>query len=482
MRPAPKFQHDAVVVGSGPNGLAAAVTLARQGLGVLVIERASQPGGGVRSGALTLPGFIHDICSSAYPLGAASPFFRSLPLERHGLAWIHPPACAAHPLPGGEAALLTRSLEETAQGLGRDAEAWRRLFGPLVESADAIITDILAPLHWPRRPLPLARFGLPGLRSARGLAESRFRTREARALLAGMAAHGTQPLENPATAGFALLFALLGHHAGWPLVAGGAQRLTEALLAELRALGGEIECGREISRLGGLPPSRAVLLDVTPRQFLRLGEGRLSGRERRRLERFRYGPGTFKVDWALAGPIPWAAPACARAGSVHIGGELEELAAGERTVAGGGIPSHPFVLLVQPSLFDPSRAPAGRHTAWGYCHLPNGSAVDLLDAIERRVEEFAPGFGDLVLGRHVLSPPTWEAHNPNCVGGDISGGAMDMGQLLTRPFFKLDPYATALPGVYLCSASTPPGGGVHGMGGYFAARSALRREFGIRLP
>lgn len=482
MRKGAQALYDVVVVGAGPNGLSAALALAGEGLSVKVIERADQPGGSVRSAALTLPGFVHDTCSSAFPLGVASPFFRSLSLERHGLRWIQSPACAAHPLDGAEAALLLPSLEETAAGLGVDGPAWRRAVGPWAKHAEALLSELLGPLGWPARPGLLARFGAAAIGSASGFADRRFRTRAARGLWAGLVAHGTQPFDRPATAGFGLLFALLGHTGGWPIVAGGAQRLTEALVAELRARGGELETGREVPSLRALPPSRAVVLDVTPRQFLRLAEERPLGASRRRLERFRYGPGTYKIDWALDGPIPWSAPGCSRAATVHVGGDLEAIAAGERQIADGQVPGKPFVLLVQPSLFDPSRAPAGKHTAWGYCHLPHGSGADMTEAVESQVERFAPGFKSRILARTVFTPLTWEAHNPNLVGGDITGGAMNLSQLLTRPYPKLNPYATALRGVYLCSASTPPGGGVHGMAGYHAARAVLAAEFGRRLP
>jgi phytoene dehydrogenase-like protein len=465
-----------VVVGSGPNGLAAAIALARTGRKVRLFERNAELGGSVRSSDLGFPGFVHDTCSSVFPMAIASPFFRSLGLERHGLEWIHPPACAAHPLDGGRAALLYRSLDQTAAGLGTDGDAWRSLVAPLAERAEDLLAELLAPPHWPRHPGSLLRFGIPGIQSAAGLARRRFREPAAQALFAGLAAHAIQPLENVGTAAFGLLFALLAPACGWPIARGGAQQLTEALAAEFRRLGGEIETGREIARLDQLPPARATVLDVTPRQFAAMAAGQLSSRARERLAAYRYGPAVFKVDWVLDGPIPWSASDCAKAATVHVGGTLEEVAAAEAAVGRGEVSPQPFVLLVQPSLFDPGRAPAGAHTAWGYCHVPLGSAADQTEAIERQVERFAPGFRARIRGRHVFSPPTWEAHNPNLVEGDIMGGAMDLRQLLLRPRLQADPYATDVPGVYLCSASTPPGGGVHGLGGYFAARSVLRRE------
>ncbi|HVW20594.1 MAG TPA: NAD(P)/FAD-dependent oxidoreductase [Opitutaceae bacterium] len=465
-----------MVVGSGPNGLAAAIALARAGRTVRLLERNAELGGSVRSSDLGFPGFVHDTCASVFPMAIASPFLRSLQLERHGLEWIHPPACAAHPLDEGRAALLWRSLDETAAGLGLDGEAWRNLVRPFAERAEDLFADILAPPHWPRHPALLLRFGLPGIQSAAGLARRRFREPEARALFAGLAAHAVQPLEKAGTAAFGLLFALLAPACGWPIVRGGAQRLTEALAAEFVRLGGAVETGREVADLGQLPPARAVLLDVTPRQWAAMAGKRLPSRARARLGAYRYGPAVYKIDWILSGPIPWSAPACAQAATVHVGGALEEVAAAEAAVGRGQVPPRPFVLVVQPSLFDPARAPAGMHTAWGYCHVPLGSGADLTGAIESQVERFAPGFRARIQGRHVFSPPTWEAHNPNCVGGDIMGGSMDLRQLLLRPRPQADPYATELPGVYLCSASTPPGGGVHGLGGWFAARAALRRE------
>ncbi len=470
---------DAVVVGSGPNGLAAAVVLARAGLGVRVLEARDTPGGGCRSQELTLPGYLHDVCASVHPLGITSPLFAALPLADHGLTWVHPPALCAHPQLDGSAATLERDLDATAAGLGADGDAWRRLVGPLAEAWPALAPELLGPLwHRPRLPLPLARFGLMALRSARGLAEARFRGPGARALLAGLAAHGALPLERAGTAAFALVLAAAGHRGGWPLVRGGSQGLIDALVSLLRSLGGELETGRAVTSPGDLPSARAVLWDVTPRQLLRIAGDRLPAAYARRLRAFRPGPGAFKLDWALAEPIPWASAPCHRAGTVHLGGTLEELAAAERAVAEGRPPERPYAIVVQASRFDPSRAPAGRHTAWAYGHLPNGSPFDLTERLEAQVERFAPGFRDCVLARHALGPTALEAYNPNYLGGDIAGGAPTLAQTWARPVAGPRPYAVPVPGWYLCSASTPPGGGVHGMAGARAAELALAEVWG----
>lgn len=467
-------KYDAVVVGSGPNGLAAAVALARAGLSVLVVEAAATAGGGARSAELTLPGFVHDVCSAVHPLAVASPFLRTLPLADHGLQWVHPPAPVAHPFDDGTAALLERSVDETATGLGPDGAAYRALLGPLTADAHKLFADLLGPLRWPRHPFAVARFGWQAVRSGRGLAEAHFAGREARALVAGLAAHAVLPLDHRPGAAIALMLGIAGHAVGWPMPRGGAQRIADALVAYLRHLGGEVVTGYRVAALAELPPARAVLLDVTPRQALGLAGTRLPSGYRARLAKYRYGPGVFKVDWALAAPIPWRAPGCCRAGTVHLGGDLDEVAAAERAVWAGGHPERPFVLLTQPSLFDPARAPAGQHTAWAYCHVPNGSTSDMTGRIEAQVERFAPGFRDRILARHVLAPADLERGNANYVGGDINGGVADWWQLFARPVARLDPYRTAAGGLYLCSASTPPGGGVHGMCGYFAAQSVLR--------
>jgi phytoene dehydrogenase-like protein len=471
--------YDAAIVGAGPNGLAAAITIAREGRSVLLIEGERTIGGGTRSAELTLPGFVHDVCSAIVPLALASPFFASLTLDRHGLEFIHPRAALAHPLDDGSVALLHRSVDATARGLGADHRSYRRLMEPLVDRADALLRDVLGPLRVPRHPFVLARFGLSGIRSLRGLA-SRFDGQAAQALLAGIAAHSMLPLDRAPSAAVALVLGMLAHTAGWPMARGGSQRIADALTAHLRSLGGEIVTGEWVGSLDDLPPSRAVLLDVTPRQALRIAGHRLPAGYRRSLERFRYGPGVFKVDYALAGPVPWKAEECSWAGTVHLGGTLEEIAAAEEIVAQGEHPERPLVLLAQQSLFDPTRAPEGKHTLWAYCHVPHGSPVDMTDRIEYQIERFAPGFRDRVLARSVMSPADLERHNPNYVGGDINGGLQSLLQTFARPTLRPVPYSTPVRGLYLCSSSTPPGGGVHGMCGYHAARAALRGVLGTQ--
>jgi len=468
----------AVVIGSGPNGLAAAITLARAGLEVEVHEAEEQLGGGLRSAELTLPGFVHDVCSSVHPLGLASPLFRTLELD---VEWVQPDAPAAHPLDDGTAVLLEHSLLATAEGLGRDDGAYRRLVGPLVESWREVERVLLGPHPVPPRTvLRLGdRLGARGLAaalraalsSARALAEERFAEQRTRAWFAGHAAHSMLPLERRPSAGFGLTLAVLGHVVGWPFPRGGSQLLADALAAKLRDLGGEI---RTSSPVDSLPRADLVLADVVPRELLRLARGRLPERYARALHSYRHGPGAFKVDWALDGPIPWSAAECRRAGTAHLGGSLDEISASEWDAWRGRPAERPFVLLAQTSLFDQTRAPAGKHTAWAYCHVPNGSGQDMTERIEAQVERFAPGFRELVLARHAMGPAELEARNRNLAGGDLNAGAMDLGQLLFRPVRKLVPYRTPLTGVYLCSAATPPGGGVHGMCGFSAARVALR--------
>ena len=467
-------RYDAIVVGAGPNGLAAAITIAQAGRSVLVIEASETVGGGARSAELTLPGFTHDICSAIHPLAASSPFFSALPLIEHGLEWIYPPASVAHPLDDGTAIILERSIDETAGKLGPDGKAYSRLMKPLVANWDKLAADILGPLRLPRHPLLLARFALNAVRSARGLAEGKFEGERAQALIGGLAAHSMLPLERHVSASFGLVLGILGHSIGWPMPKGGSQSISDALASYLLSLGGEIVTGRLVETIDELPPARAILLDVTPRQLLKILGDRLPSRYQRTLRKYRYGPGVFKIDWALDGPIPWKAPECAQAGTVHLGGFLNEIAASEAQVWKNEIPDRPFLLVAQQSLFDSTRAPAGKHTAWAYCHVPNGSTFDMTERIEAQIERFAPGFRDRVLAKSVMSPEQLQAYNPNYVGGDINGGVQDLRQLFTRPTFRLVPYSTPVKGLYICSSSTPPGGGVHGMCGYFAARAALR--------
>ncbi len=467
--------HDAIVVGSGPNGLTAAIVLAQAGRSVLVLEGAPTIGGGLRTEELTLPGFRHDPYSAVHPLALGSPFLRTLPLAEHGLEWIQPPAPLAHPLDDGTAVVLERSLAATAAALGADGRAWESLFAPFVSDADVLLENVLAPL-WPsRHPVVMARFGVPALRSASGLARSTFSGERARALFAGNAAHSLLSLEARGSAAFGLVLALVGHHVGWPVPRGGAQAVADALAGVLRSHGGEIETGRMVESLDELAGTETVMLDVTPRQLIALAGDRLPARYRRALERFRYGSGVFKLDYALSSPAPWRAPETARAATVHLGGTLDEIAAAEAEVARGGHPERPYVLVAQQSLFDPTRAPEGGHTLWAYTHVPNGSTVDVTARIEAQLERFAPGFLDCMLARNTLGPAALEARNPNLVGGDINGGSAELRQLFARPVARPVPYRTPLDGVFLCSASTPPGGGVHGMCGYHAAHAALRR-------
>jgi phytoene dehydrogenase-like protein len=469
-------RYDAVVVGSGPNGLAAAITLAQAGLSVLVREGRETVGGGTRSAELTLPGFVHDVCSAVHPMAACSPFFATLPLAEHGLDFIHPPAPLAHPLDGGQAVMLETSLEATAAGLGADGDAYRRLIGRTVRDWELLSPTLLGPvLRVPEHPLALARFGLPAARSATGLASTAFSGEPARALFAGAAAHSILALEQRVSASFGLVMLALAHVGGWPIARGGSQRIADALVSYLRTLGGEVDTGAPVESLDALPPAETVLCDVGPRQLIALAGSRFPARYRRALTRYRYGPGVFKVDYALDAPVPWEAAGCARAGTLHLGGTLSEIAASERAPWRGEHAERPYVLVAQPSLFDPARAPEGRHTLWAYCHVPSGSSFDMTERVEAQLERFAPGFRDRVLARSVTRPADFERDNPNLVGGDITGGVADIRQLLARPTLRRVPYATPIDGVYLCSASTPPGGAVHGMCGHLAARAALRR-------
>lgn len=466
---------DAVVVGAGPNGLTAAALLARDGWKVLVVEAGPVIGGGTRTEELTLPGFHHDVCSTTHPMALASPAFRDLGLEDHGLRWIHPEVPFAQPLDGARSAIMARSVAETAAAFGTDGRSYRRLMDPLVDRADEIIGSVLGPLvALPRHPLAMARFGRHGALPADRLAR-RFGSDRPRALVAGMAAHSMLSLSSPATAGVGLMFAILAHTSGFPIAAGGSRAITDALASIITANGGEIRLDAPVDSLRELPSSTVTLVDVSVEQFLRLGGERLPARYRRRLSRFRRGPGVFKIDLALDGPIPWADPELSRTATLHLGGTFEEIAAAEDEVVAGRHPGRPFVLLGQHSLFDPSRAPEGRHTVWAYCHVPNGSTVDQTDAIEGQIERFAPGFRDRIIGRHTMGCAEMERHNRNYAGGDIGGGASNLAQLLARPVLSPRPWETPIDGVFLCSASTPPGAGVHGMCGAHAARLAMDR-------
>lgn len=466
--------YDAVVVGSGPNGLAAAITLGRRFNAVLLLEAAETIGGGVRSKALTLPGFIHDVCSTVQPLSLASPFFRQLELPQYGLEWIQPEIPMAHPFEDGSALYLHRSLEVTAEALGPDGRAYKRLLQPLVRHEQMLLSDILRPIHFPKNPLLMARFAFHALRSLRNLAETQFQSDRTHALFAGLAAHAMIPLEQTATAAFAMILATLAHTVGWPLIKGGSQKLADALANCFRSGGGEIITGHPIASASDLPKADFYFFDVTPRQLINIKGLGLTDGYCKRLARFRYGPGVCKMDWALKEPIPWKAAICRKAGTVHLGDSLGEIAASIRDVSAGKKSSSPYIILAQQSLFDPSRAPAGRHTAWAYCHVPHGSAADMSALIENKIERYAPGFREVILAKSVLSAAAMEQYNPNYVGGDINGGLQDLTQLYTRPIASLNPYRTSVKNIYLCSSSTPPGGGVHGLCGYHAAQSARK--------
>lgn len=463
---------DALVVGSGPNGLVAAVRLAEAGATVLVLEADAQAGGGLRSAELTLPGFVHDLCSSVHPLALGSPAFRELGIADH-VPFRHPQTPLGHPLSDG-GALLHRDLATTAAELGVDGDAWRRLLGPLARSSD-VVDMVLSPFDLPRHPLELARFGLTAGFPAAALARLAFRTQHARALFAGLACHAIVPLGTPGTAAFGQILGGLGHNVGWPVAQGGSQRIADHLIARLRAAGGELVTGHRVRALADEPRARVTLLDLAPRQVVEVAGDRLPARYLARLRRFRRGAGVFKLDWALDGPVPWRDPRMAAAGTLHLGGTAAEIVAGESAVGHNRIAERPFVLFVQATVPDPSRAPAGRHTGWAYCHVPNGCTVDMTDAIENQVERYAPGFRDRILGRHAMSPADVETHDNAMIGGDINGGSAAWAQALFRPVASLDPWSTPLPGLYLCSASTPPGGGVHGMGGWHASSRALLR-------
>ena len=471
------YTYDASIIGSGPNGLAAAIVLAQAGLSVIVYEAKTTIGGGMRSAELTLPNFIHDVCSAIHPLGVGSPFFQTLPLDKYGLEWVYPIASLAHPFENGSVALLEHSIDATGTTLGGDAGAYKKLMEPIVNNWGKLVNDLLGPLHIPQHPFVMARFAFLGIRSAYGLLKSQFKGEVAQGFFAGLAAHSMMPLDKPLTAAFGLILDTLGHVIGWPMAKGGSQKIADALAGYFRSLGGEIVTGKYVDRIDNLPSSRVILCDITPRQLLQIAGHLLPDSYKSKLESYRYGPGVFKLDWALNYPIPWKNTKCLQAGTVHIGGTAEEIAESEREVWEGKHPEKPFVLLAQQSLFDPTRAPQGKHTAWGYCHVPNGSTIDMTERIESQMDRFAPGFRDCIEARSKKTAMEMEQYNSNYVGGDINGGVQDIYQLFTRPTAQLVPYATPVQGLYICSSSTPPGGGVHGMCGYHAAHAALKDCF-----
>jgi phytoene dehydrogenase-like protein len=475
-----KRDYDAVIVGSGPNGLAAAILMQQQGLSVLIIEGKHEIGGGLRSAELTLPGFTHDVCSAVHPLALASPFFKTLPLKDFGLEYIQPTLNAAHPFDNGTVAVLDKSIKNTAGHLGADAQTYTALMRELTGAWPLIDQDALGPLRFPRHPLVMAQFGLKALSSAETFVK-RFKTTGARGLFGGMAAHAIQPLSNLSTSAIGLVLLATGHLKGWPIPKGGSMSIANALAGYFKSIGGTIEAGMYIESLDQLPSAQAVLFDITPKQLLQIAGHKFSSIYKWQLERYRYGMGVFKIDWALDGAIPFTAPECRQAGTIHLGNTFEEIAAGELQTSQGCQAEKPFVLLAQQSLFDRSRAPEGKHTAWAYCHVPNGSTEDMTAAIEAQVERFAPGFKDLILAKSTMNAAQIEAYNPNYVGGDINGGILDIGQLFTRPALRWSPYKTSAKGLYICSSSTPPGGGVHGMCGYNAGKKALSDVFGIAI-
>ncbi|MES2807287.1 MAG: NAD(P)/FAD-dependent oxidoreductase [Bacteroidota bacterium] len=476
----PKHDYDAVVVGSGPNGLAAAILMQQQGLSVLVIEGKDTIGGGLRSAELTLPGFTHDICSAIHPMAVGSPYFKTLPLANHGLEYLQPTLAAAHPFDDGTAAFLDQSIQKTAAQFGVDEKVYADLMASVTKAWPLIESDTLGPLSFPKHPLAMAGFGLKALTSATYFVD-RFKTKQARGLFGGMAAHSIQPLSNLATTAIGLVLTAAGHLQGWPIPKGGSSAIANALAGYFKSIGGTIETGTYIKSLDQLPSAHAVLFDITPKQLLQIAGHKFSNIYKWQLERYRYGMGVFKVDWALDGPIPFTADDCRKAGTIHLGNTFEEIAQTELATSKGNQADKPFVLLAQQSLFDKTRAPEGKHTAWAYCHVPNGSTQDMTTIIEQQVERFAPGFRDLILAKHTMNTAQVEAYNPNYIGGDINGGIIDIGQLFTRPALRWSPYKTSAKGLYICSSSTPPGGGVHGMCGYSAAKQALKDVFGIKV-
>ncbi|RVU00643.1 NAD(P)/FAD-dependent oxidoreductase [Mucilaginibacter limnophilus] len=475
-----KRDYDAVIIGAGPNGLAAGILMQQHGLQVLIVEGKDTIGGGSRTSELTLPGFKHDICSAVHPLGVGSPFFRTLPLKQYGLEYLFSDIEAAHPLDDGSAGVLKRSVEETARLLGHDEQAYLSLMKPLVQNWPGLAADVLGPLHFPKKPFALAAFGLAAIPPATVLAK-RFKTEKARALFAGMAAHSIQPLSNLTTSAIALVLMANGHLGGWPVAKGGSQNLANALAAYFTSLGGKIETKTYVTSLQQLPSAHAVLFDVTPKQLLQIAGHKFSSLYKWQLKRFRYGDGVFKIDWALDAPVPFKNEDCRKAATVHLGGTLDEIAASEAASGNGKHTDKPYVLLAQPSIADPTRAPEGKHTAWAYCHVPNGSVKNMTGVIENQVERFAPGFKERILARHTFNTEQMQKHNPNYIGGDINGGIIDIAQLFTRPVLRWSPYKTSDKGLYICSSSTPPGGGVHGMCGYWSAKKALNDVFGIEV-
>ncbi|MBS7563800.1 NAD(P)/FAD-dependent oxidoreductase [Mucilaginibacter sp. Bleaf8] len=474
------FDYDAVVVGSGPNGLAAAILMQQHGLSVLLLEGNSRIGGGLATQELTLPGYQHDVCSAIHPMAAGSPFLQTLPLDQFGLEYIYPEVAAAHPFDTGPAAVLKNDIRKTALLLGDDKDTYLKLMQPIVNNWPSIAPDVLAPLHLPERPFAMAAFGLKALQPATLLAK-RFKTEQAKGLFAGMAAHAIQPLQNWSTSAIALVLMANGHLKGWPIPKGGSYQIAKAMAAYFTFIGGKIETNTYISSLQQLPSAKAVLFDVTPKQLLEIAGEKFSGLYKRQLQRYRYGMGVFKIDWALDESIPFKDETTRKAGTVHLGGTLREIVQNEQQTAKGQHPEKPFVLLAQPSVFDNSRAPNGKHTAWAYCHVPNGSVTDMTAAIENQIERFAPGFKERILAKHTFNTAQLQQFNPNLIGGDINGGIIDLRQLFTRPAVRWSPYTTPAKGLYLCSSSTPPGGGVHGMCGYHAAKHALRNIFHIHV-
>jgi phytoene dehydrogenase-like protein len=469
-------RYDAVIIGSGPNGLAAAIRLAQEGWSTLVVEAAETPGGGARTAELTIPGFHHDICSAVHPMGLASPFLKSLPLAEHGLEWIHSEIPLAHPLEGGKAAVMHRSIEATSESLGVDAKRYSKFYEPLVVDAPQLFKQLLGPFRIPAAPVGMARFGINALRPATWLAKTKFRGEAARALFAGHAAHSVMPLDASCTSAIGMMLSLAGHSVGWPIAKGGTANLTNALVAHLKSLGGELLCSNRVTSIEALPPARAYLFDTSPSALASIARDRLPANYLRRLLKYRHGAGLFKIDWALDDPIPWISAEARRAGTVHVGGTLEEIAEAEALACSNrGHPQRPFVLVAQPTVSDPSRAPAGKHIAWAYCHVPSGSTLDMTQRIEAQIERFAPGFADCIAARSTMNCADYAKYNPNLIGGDITGGMNHWSQLFTRPVARINPYTTPESDIYICSSSSPPGGGVHGMCGYWAAEAALRR-------